>query len=241
MVITRSGNEEMARQSPDPDGMDEYLGSTNMCDCDKGQVQDKAKEIVQGAETAKEKALRIFYFVRDEIPYGMDYPNAKASRTLRKGIGCCYNKTNLQIALLRALGIPARCHYVHQFIDLLEPVIPRFVYERMPAVAGHPWCECCISGEWIACETVMDEALYKATLSKGMFRKDQIPTIDWDGQSHLIMVQSWIAEDVRIFPSLDDTLREVGKRGEATPPSNRLYGWLAFSLTNLRINKIRLG
>jgi len=109
----------------------------------------------------------------------------------------------------------------------------------MPTVAGHPWCECYLSKEWIACETVFDEALYKANLSKGLISEEQIPSIEWDGETHLVMVKPWIAEVVRVFSSLDDIMREVGKRGEATPPSNKLLGWLVFSLTNRRINKFR--
>ena len=233
------GDEEMTWQSAE--GMNEYLGPTNLCDCDHAGLHQRAREIVEGAESDKEKSLKIFYFVRDEIPYGMDYPSAKASRTLRKGIGYCYNKTNLQIALLRSVDIPARCHYVLQSIELLQPIIPRLIYERMPKVAGHPWCECYLSGEWIACETVLDEALYQANLRKGLITKEQIPTIDWDGQTDLVPVKPWIAEDVGIFPSLDDMLREVGKRGETAPPSNKLFAWLIFFLTNLRINKVRTG
>lgn len=237
--MARLGDEEMARHTSE--GMKEYLGPTNLCDCDNAELQHRAGEIVRGAEDPKERAIKIFYFVRDEIPYGMDYPNAKASRTLRKGLGYCYNKTNLQMALLRSVDIPSRCHYVLQSIDLLEPIIPGLIYERMPKVAGHPWCECYLSGEWIACETVLDEALYKANLSKGLITKEQIPSIDWDGQSNLVTLKPWIVEDVGIFPSLDDMTREVGKRGETAPPSNKLFGWLIFYLTNLRIKKIRTG
>lgn len=224
-----------------PEGMDEYLRPTNLCDWDNAKLQEKAHDIIQCAEDMKEGARKIFYFVRDEIPFGMDYPHAKASRTLKKGLGCCYNKTNLQVALLRAVGIPARCHYVHQNIELFKPIIPRVIYERMPTVAGHPWCECYLLKEWIACETVFDEALYKANLSKGLISKEQIPSIDWDGETPLVMVEPWVAEDVSVFFSLDDMMREVGKRSEATPPSNKLLGWLVFFLTNRRINKFRMG
>ena len=233
------GDEEMSWRSQQ--GTEECLGATNLCDCDNAELQHRAKEIVGGAESPKEKALKIFYFVRDAIPFGLDCPNAKASRTLNKGLGCCYNKTNLQMALLRAVEIPARCHYVHQSKELFKPIIPRLIYERMPHLAGHPWCECCLSGAWIACETVLDEAIYQVNLSKGLISKEQIPSIDWDGETHLVMVEPWIAEDVGIFPSLDDMMRQVGKRGEASPPSNKPLGWLVFSLTNRRINKFRRG
>lgn len=45
-----------------PHGMDEYLKATELCDCDNGRVKERAPEIVKGAETPKEAALKIFRF-----------------------------------------------------------------------------------------------------------------------------------------------------------------------------------
>lgn len=224
-----------------PEGMDEYLMPTKLCDCDNVKLREKAKEIVKGAETPKEAALKIFYFVREQIPFGMDYPDAKASHTLKKGIGFCFTKTNFQIALLRAVRIPARCHYVHLPKELVEDIAPRFMYDRMAMVIGHSWCECYLSETWIDCEGLIDEALYKTRLRIGSFTKDQIPIIDWDGETNLILFKPWIVKDVGIFPSLDDVLTEARNRRDPLPPSNRLFGWFVFFLMNRRMNEIRKG
>lgn len=145
-----------------PEGMDEYLKPTKLCDCDDVMLREKANEIINGAQTPKEAALKIFRFVRDQIRFGMDYADVKASHTLTKGIGYCFTKPNLQIALLRSVGIPGRCHYVHLPKELLKDMAPRFAYRRMPAVIGHPWCECYLSGKWIACEALVDKPFYEA-------------------------------------------------------------------------------
>ncbi len=221
-----------------PKGMDEYLKPTKLCDCDNAKLKEKAKEIIKGAKTPKEAALKIFYFVREEIAFGMDYPNTKASQTLKKGIGFCYTKTNLQIALLRAVGIPARCHYAHLHKDVLKGIAPRFVYARIPFVT-HLWCECYLAEKWIACEALLDEALYKAQLRTGSLTKEETPTIDWDGEANLILCKPSIAKDVGIFPSVDDVLMEARRRREPTPPSNKLFGWFVSFLTNRRINETR--
>jgi len=221
-----------------PEGMDEYLMPTKLCDCDNVKLKEKAKEIIRGAETPKEAALKIFYFVREQIPFGMDYPDAKASHTLKKGIGFCFTKTNLQIALLRVVGIPARCYYVHLRKELLEYIAPRFMYDRMPFIT-HPWCECYLAEGWIACEGLMDEAWYKTGLRMGSFTKEQIPTIDWDGETNLILFKPWIVKDVGTFASLDAAMTEARKRGEPMPPSNRLFGWFMFFLINRRVKEIR--
>ena len=224
-----------------PEGMDEYLRPTKLCDCDDAKLMEKAKEIIKGAETPKEAALKVFYFTRNEIYFGLDYPDAKASHTLKKGLGFCVTKTNLQIALLRAVGVPARCHYVHLTKESLKGFIPRFMYNKLPTAIVHPWCECYLSGNWVACEALFDEAFYKGVLREGFFTKEQIPTIDWDGETDLISVKSLIVKDVDIFPSWDEGMMEAQKRGEwdSLPPSNRFYGWFLFFLANRRIKEIR--
>ena len=223
-----------------PEGMGEYLKATKLCDCDNVKLKEKAKEISKDANTPRDAALKLFYFVREEILFGIDYPDTKASYTLKKGIGFCETKTNLQIALLRAVGIPARCHYVHLDKVLLRTITPRFMYDRMPTVVAHPWCECYLSEKWIACEALLDEALFKGMLREGSVTEEQIPTIDWNGETDLILFNPLIVEDVGIFPSWDDAMIETRKRGKAAmPPSNRLFGWFMFFLMNRRINKGR--
>lgn len=222
-----------------PEGMDEYLKPTKLCDCDNVKLKEKAQEIIKSAETPKEAALKIFYFVRDQTRFGMDYADVKAAHTLKKGTGYCFTKPNLQIALLRAVGIPARLHYVHLPKELLKDIAPGFAYDRIPMVIGHPWCECYLSEKWIACEALLDEAFYKARLKTGSLTKEEIPTIDWDGETNLILFKLSIAKDVGTFPSLDDLLIEAGKGGEGTAPRNRFFGWFVCFLANRRLNEIR--
>ncbi|MGD2155639.1 MAG: hypothetical protein PVG14_04985 [Anaerolineales bacterium] len=44
------------------------------------------------ASSPKEKALRIFYFVRDNIRWGISYSRSKASQTLLRGCGAQMNR-----------------------------------------------------------------------------------------------------------------------------------------------------
>ena len=223
-----------------PEGMDEYLRPTKLCDCDNAKLMEKAKEIIKGAETPKEAALKVFHFARDEIYFGLDYPDTKASHTLKKGVGFCVTKTNLQIGLMRAAGVPARCHYVLLSKESLN-YTPKLIYNNLKTAIVHPWCECYLSGNWVACEVLYDEAFYKAAVREGCFTKEQIPTIDWDGETDLISMKSYIVKDVDTFPSWDDAMMEAQKRGEADtlPPTNRLYGWFPFFVANRRIKEIR--
>ena len=186
----------------------------------------------------KDSALRIFYFVRDQIKFGIDYPDAKASRTLKHKKGFCLTKTNLQIALLRAENIPARCHYVHLSKEQVKDVTPGFMYRRMPPVIGHSWCECYLDGRWIACEALIDKPLYEVFLKMGFCTKEQIPTINWDGETDLVLFMPWLVKDIGIFTNLEDVMIEHNKRGESLPPRNKSFGWFIHFLMNRNIGNL---
>ena len=89
---------------------------------------------------------------------------------------------------------------------MLKPFIPRFIHTRLSSPVGHFWCECHLDGRWIACETLFDEPLYLGMLDAGLITREQIPTIDWDGESDLILFQSWIVSDEGTYPAFDDIL-----------------------------------
>ncbi len=86
-----------------PEGMDEYLKPTPLCDSDNEEIKKKARELIKGVTGPKEATLSIFYFVRDEIKYALDFVDVKASHTLKTRLGTCEHKSKLQIALLRDL------------------------------------------------------------------------------------------------------------------------------------------
>jgi len=58
-----------------PEGMEEYLRSTNLCDSENEKLKGKAKEIIKRADTPKEAALKIF------ILQGKKYPLDKITQT----------------------------------------------------------------------------------------------------------------------------------------------------------------
>ena len=46
-----------------------HLRATKLCNHDHPAIRNKAKALVQGKDAPKDVALRIFYFVRDSIPF----------------------------------------------------------------------------------------------------------------------------------------------------------------------------
>ncbi len=87
--------------------MEVFLKPTKFCDCNNREIINKVKELTKKDKTPKEMVLSIFNFVRDKITSTM-CENDRAFQTLEKRYGDCDTKTNLQVALLRAINIPVR-------------------------------------------------------------------------------------------------------------------------------------
>ncbi len=90
-----------------------YLTPTPILDCDHPLVARFASAAIADATDPRDKAVRLFYAVRDGIrydPYSPFYLPAhyQASRVLQKGRGYCVCKAALLCAVGRAAGIPSR-------------------------------------------------------------------------------------------------------------------------------------
>ena len=187
--------------------IDEYLQPTKFCDFNHPNITSKAKELTLEDKTPKEMALSIFQFVRDQIKFMMNYEDDKASDTLTKGYGDCGTKTNLQVALLRSINIPARFHFVSLYKKSIKGIVSKLFYLLSPKVIPyHPWCECYLSDKWIACDTLLDKPLVNNIYKNGIFTKEDIKTIDWDGEHDLNTMTNWIVEDKGIYSSLDEII-----------------------------------
>ncbi|MFC2058813.1 transglutaminase family protein [Chloroflexota bacterium] len=93
--------------------LDIYLMSNGAIDSDNPVIRDKARMVIEGADSPTAHAVALFYAVRDGIRYNpyvtVDDPEQyKASRVLQVGEGYCVQKAVLLCALARAVGIPAR-------------------------------------------------------------------------------------------------------------------------------------
>ena len=220
-----------------PEGMDEYLQSTELCDSNNEHIMRKAEELAKGAEIPKEASMKVFYFVRDQIPFLFGRPDSKASDTLAKGWGFCVTKTNLQVALLRAMDIPARYRLLELSKEVLRGMMPDFLLDASEdTIWYHPWGECYLSGRWIVCEALFDRPLYSNAIEAGVLSTEDVPTIDWDGDSDLRIVTPWILEDKGAFAALDDVFRKAQR--EAHSPA-LLMRMVTYPLGNRHLNRLR--
>ncbi len=139
------------------DGMPEvgpaYLAPTEFFDFDVKTVRDFAFATARGADTARDKAIKLYYAVRDGIrydPYSIspERETYKASHLLATGRGFCLPKANLLIACARAVGIPAAVG--------LSDVLNHLCTERLRRMMGgrevflhHGYAVLHIDGAWV--------------------------------------------------------------------------------------------
>ena len=218
------------------DELGKYLEPTPLSDSDNPFLKSRARRIITGSDSAKESALRLFYFVRDHIVYGSSDLYGKASHVLKVGVGHCKVKANVQMCLLRAVGIPARLHAASVKTEALKGLYPDWILKKIPEVFIHAWCECHLSGTWIACDATFDEPLFNALRRKGHLSEQAIPTIDWDGETDLSLLNLWQVEDVALFASYD----EIVRKGDLPPKLVlKLFGWMTSVPVNWHLARMR--
>ena len=140
--------------------MDNYLKCTEIIDCDTKSIEEKAQALTEGLGTDREKAVALFYFVRDEIKHIAYAPSQlledyKASSTLERGHGFCQHKAALLVALSRAAGIPARLGFVDVRDHLLSEKFRKMIGGDNLLIQ-HGYAELHIDGKWVHASPAYD-------------------------------------------------------------------------------------
>ncbi len=184
-----------------------YLKPTYFIDSDSADVIAFAKKNTEGANTEAEKAVKLYYAVRDNFlydPYHVDLraEGMKASTTLNRGSGYCGEKATLLAAAARAVGIPSRVAFANvknhlstqKLLDLLRSDI--FVF--------HGFTELFLNGKWV-----------KATpaFNKSLCEKFGVSPLEFDGVNDSIFHEyeggRKFMEYVHDFGSFADLPREL--------------------------------
>ncbi len=85
-----------------------FLEGTAAVQKDDPGIASKARELVQGSRSQREAVARVLNFVADNLQYRLEPGQHDAVFALEKGIANCTGYSHLSVALLRAVGIPAR-------------------------------------------------------------------------------------------------------------------------------------
>jgi len=127
------------------------LAPTAILDFQEPSVADFARRSA-GEGTARERAVRLYYAVRDGIRYDpyafrLEPGWLAASRTLAAGAGWCVPKAVLLAASCRAEGIPARLG----FADVRNHLATRRLLELMGTdlFLWHGYVSLLLDGRWV--------------------------------------------------------------------------------------------
>ena len=103
-------------------------------------VADKAKELVNGINSTRDKADALFKFVRDKISYSSYFNTIYgAEGTLIKGYGNCCDQAQLLVAMARSVGLTAR--FATGYCSFTSGLN-----------VGHVWVQFYIDGKWVVAD-----------------------------------------------------------------------------------------
>lgn len=235
---------EIATTEAQPPALAPYLQETAACNYSHPAIQEIVHAVTDGCVDDTDRARRIFTYVRDTTRFALLGSGSvfTASETARTGYGDCGSKTNLHLALLRAAGIPARARGILAKFSALKGIVPGFLSamsERFYPDDLHFWPECYLGGKWIACEALLDQALYEGALRQGLFTRAQIPSIDWDGETNLILLGPWMVEDRGHRASIDEWMTEFKERMRTPAWVDRLMDRFLAPLCRRQSNRVR--
>lgn len=211
--------------------LERFLKPSKFCDCDNPEIQRLAKELTKDASNTREAAVKVFFFVRDKIKFG--YPHlGKASDVLKWRYGTCSSKTNLQIALLRSVGIPARfrLQLINARVLFEDKVPPPFRDEEFSGEVTHYSTEVYLNGKWLVADTTFDKEI------------DPKRASDWSGKTHAtILSKKEIIKELGTRENLDSVFesrkREMESLSKQEAEIRRLYVGILnthFELTRIR-------
>ncbi|MGD8548318.1 MAG: transglutaminase-like domain-containing protein [Desulfobacterales bacterium] len=142
-----------------------YLAPTKIIDSNHKTIIEYANDTVGDAgRDPIEKAVKLYYAVRDEIWYDPYYPfylagHYRASNVLKIGRGFCISKVSLLCALGRACNIPSRAGFATVRNHLATPRLIEFLGSDL--FVYHGFTEFYLGGKWVKATPAFNEDLCK--------------------------------------------------------------------------------
>jgi transglutaminase-like putative cysteine protease len=160
--------------------MNSDLAETDYCDYSNAEIKKVARTFLKFKKNERELVTKLFLFVRDDIIFGGDRWRVKASETLNKGYGACYNKNLLLVALLRYHGIPSQLCANPMSKNFNKPAIG-YGYITMSTPFFHCFTKVLVDKKWVDIDPTLDKTTYDT-----FFAPLNIDwSVDWDGHSNM--------------------------------------------------------
>jgi transglutaminase-like putative cysteine protease len=162
------------------DPLQKFLLPSKLINSDHPDIIRKAAELTAGVKRFEDKAKKIFYFIRDGIPYefqaAFEEEEYLASEILKAGKGFCTQKAILFCALARHCGIPAGIH----FYDIVDYTLPKNIVDILGTntLYHHGIVELHLHGNWHRYDATLDTTLCS--------RRNRIP-VEFDPDEDCLM------------------------------------------------------
>lgn len=161
--------------------MEIYLKPTFTIESDNKNIIETSKRLTRNCSSDEEKAVKLFYFVRDSIPYNLYMISVfiedfRASRILEWRKGYCVQKAVLLTALSRAVGIPTRMAFAKIANHRTPPHLIRKLGNNI--FPRHGYNQFYLGSRWISAA---------ATFNKDLCEKNGLPTVEFDGKKDAIL------------------------------------------------------
>jgi transglutaminase-like putative cysteine protease len=190
-----------------PPEFQKYLQATFYIDSDHPAVIEFAQKCTEGLSSNKEKAVALYYAVRDTFrydPYHVDLNPAKlkASVVLQQGFGYCVEKANILAASARSQGIPARLGFANVKNHLSTEKLIQIL--RSDIFVFHGYTELWLDGKWVKASPAFNLSLCQ---------KFNVPAVDFNGTDDAVFQQydgerRQFMEYVKDHGSFDDLPRD---------------------------------
>ena len=180
-----------------------YLRPTPIIDSDSRPVRAFADEVTAGMTDPAQKAVHLYYAVRDGIRYDPYMPftrpaHYRASRTLRAGRGFCVPKAALLCAMGRCCKIPSRLGFATVRNHLTSQRLSEFMGTDL--FVYHGYTEFFLGGRWVKATP---------TFNIELCRRHRVDPLDFDGVNDALFQsfnreKSQFMEYVQLHGTSDD-------------------------------------
>ncbi len=217
----------------------EYLEPTAIIDSDHPLVKGYAHDLTKDCATPIEKAVRLYYAVRDGIWYDPYTPfhlpeHYRASNTLKNKRGYCVPKAALLCALARACGIPARVGFVTVKNHLATKQLLEFLGSDL--FVYHGYTDLFLDGKWV-----------KATpaFNKELCQRHRVEPLEFDGRNDSLF-QPYNLEKKLFMEYVDDhgvfsdiPVDEIVKAWERTYGKEKVRAWIKTHESGGKVRPVR--
>jgi transglutaminase-like putative cysteine protease len=204
----------------------QYIQATDIIDSDHPDIRTFAAETIGKAGEPLDKAVRLYYAVRDGIRYDPYYPfylpaHYRASHVLKIRRGFCIPKASLLCAAGRACGIPSRPGFANVRNHLATRQLLEFMGSDL--FVFHGFTEFFLEGKWV-----------KATpaFNRELCERFGVPPLEFNGREDSLFQSSGggqrkFMEYVEFYGSYADIPVDAIVAGfEKAYGQQRVQGWI---------------